>query len=96
MPPRARQAAAAETAVDTTPTQAPEDQAPALETPEDQAPPAETAAAPEEPEPAAEPESDYVQALLRERDGYLRYDRKDRAAAVDAELKSLGIKPRRR
>ncbi|GKQ34590.1 hypothetical protein [Streptomyces sp. A012304] len=33
----------------------------------------------------------YVQALLREREGYVRHDRADRAAAVDAELKRLGV-----
>lgn len=33
----------------------------------------------------------YVSALLRERDGYERHDRADRVAAVDAELKRLGV-----
>lgn len=32
----------------------------------------------------------YLDALRREREGYLRYDRKDRAAAVAAELKRHG------
>lgn len=35
-------------------------------------------------------EDAYVAALQREREGYTRYDRKDRAAAVEAELKRLG------
>ena len=32
-----------------------------------------------------------VQALLIEREGYLRRGRKDRVAAVDAELKKYGV-----
>lgn len=36
-----------------------------------------------------------VVALLREREGYVRRDRKDRIKAVDAELKALGHKPAR-
>lgn len=31
-----------------------------------------------------------IEALLREREGYLLYGRKDRAAQVDAELERLG------
>lgn len=31
-----------------------------------------------------------IAALIRERDGYLRYGRNDRAALIDAELKRLG------
>lgn len=31
-----------------------------------------------------------IDALLREREGYLRYGKKDRAAAVDKELARLG------
>lgn len=34
-----------------------------------------------------------VAALLREREGYARYDRADRVAMVDAELKRLGVAP---
>jgi hypothetical protein len=79
--------------VDQTPTQTPEQQAPPTETPEDRVPPVETAVQ-DDNDSRPKPAPDYVQALLRERDGYLRYDRKDRAAAVDAELKRLGIKPR--
>jgi hypothetical protein len=37
------------------------------------------------------PEEAYVAALLREREGYVRYDRKERVAAVDAELARLGV-----
>lgn len=33
-----------------------------------------------------------IAALLREREGYERYGRKDRIAAVDAELKRRGYK----
>ncbi|MEU6490388.1 hypothetical protein ABZ890_08340 [Streptomyces sp. NPDC046984] len=33
----------------------------------------------------------YVSALLREREGYAIHDRADRVAAVDAELKRLGV-----
>lgn len=36
-------------------------------------------------------EEAYVAALLREREGYARYDRKERVAAVDAELQRLGV-----
>ncbi|WP_405431114.1 hypothetical protein [Streptomyces anulatus] len=43
----------------------------------------------EPPKPTAV-EAAYVAALQREREGYTRYDRKDRAAAVEAELKRLG------
>ncbi|MFE3381924.1 hypothetical protein [Streptomyces anulatus] len=61
-------------------------------------PPAE----PQEPDVAAEGEAPaedastsvgdaYVEALRREREGYARYGRKDRAAEVDAELKRLGV-----
>lgn len=46
----------------------------------------------QEEEPAPE-ESPYVQALLRERAGYLRYDRADRAAEVDRELRRHGVTP---
>jgi hypothetical protein len=35
-------------------------------------------------------EAAYIDALQREREGYTRYDRKDRAAGVEAELKRLG------
>ena len=31
-----------------------------------------------------------IAALLREREGYVRFDKKDRIKAVDAELKRLG------
>jgi hypothetical protein len=37
------------------------------------------------------PNEAYVAALLREREGYARYDRADRVAAVDAELARLGV-----
>lgn len=33
----------------------------------------------------------YVTALQREREGYVRRDLSDRVAAVDAELKRLGV-----
>ncbi|MFE9309514.1 hypothetical protein ACFYM5_17715 [Streptomyces sp. NPDC006706] len=33
----------------------------------------------------------YVDALLREREGYARYDQAARVADVDAELKRLGV-----
>lgn len=33
----------------------------------------------------------HVAALLREREGYERYERADRVAAVDDELKKLGV-----
>lgn len=33
----------------------------------------------------------YIEALLRERDGYARFGRSDRAAEVDAELKRAGF-----
>lgn len=33
----------------------------------------------------------YVDALLREREGYVRYDNAARLADVDAELKRLGV-----
>lgn len=33
----------------------------------------------------------HVAALLRERDGYAAYDRKDRVKAVDDELARLGV-----
>ncbi|MGW7239733.1 hypothetical protein [Streptomyces sp. NPDC054804] len=36
-------------------------------------------------------EEAYVAALLREREGYARYDQADRVADVDAELKRLGV-----
>ncbi|WP_404974888.1 hypothetical protein [[Kitasatospora] papulosa] len=35
-------------------------------------------------------EAAYIDALQRERVGYTRYGRKDRAAAVESELKRLG------
>lgn len=35
-------------------------------------------------------EAAYIDALQREREGYTRYGRKDRASDVDAELKRLG------
>ncbi|MFJ7523905.1 hypothetical protein ACIQ1S_03170 [Streptomyces griseus] len=44
----------------------------------------------EEPQGPTVVEAAYVAALQREREGYTRYGRKDRAAAVDAELKRLG------
>ncbi|MEU0001498.1 hypothetical protein ABZ069_31730 [Streptomyces microflavus] len=44
----------------------------------------------EEPQEHTAVEAAYVEALRREREGYTRYDRKDRAAAVEAELKRLG------
>ena len=34
-----------------------------------------------------------IAALLREREGYVQYGKKDRVAAVDAELKRLGHEP---
>ncbi|MEU8713614.1 hypothetical protein [Streptomyces sp. NPDC048663] len=37
------------------------------------------------------PEEAYVAGLLREREGYARYDRPDRVAAVDEELGRLGV-----
>ncbi|MFF9084421.1 hypothetical protein ACF1BR_32515 [Streptomyces rubiginosohelvolus] len=43
----------------------------------------------EKPQPTAV-EAAYIEALQREREGYTRYDRRDRAAAVEAELKRLG------
>lgn len=44
----------------------------------------------EEPPKHTAVETAYIDALQREREGYTRYDRKDRAAAVEAELKRLG------
>jgi hypothetical protein len=37
------------------------------------------------------PDEAYVAALLREREGYVRKQRGDRVAGVDAELKRLGV-----
>jgi hypothetical protein len=85
MPPRTRKPAD-ETAVDQTPTESPEAKAVPLETPEDGQRPAENAG-------SKPPESAYVQALRREREGYARSGRKERAGAVDAELKRAGAKP---
>lgn len=48
---------------------------------------------PQEAEQASAPtavESAYVDALRREREGYLRYEQTDRAGGVEAELKRLG------
>jgi hypothetical protein len=39
----------------------------------------------------ATPEEAYVAALRRERDGYVRYGKTDRADAVSAELRRLGV-----
>lgn len=39
----------------------------------------------------ATPSEAYVEALLREREGYARYGRTDRLAGVDAELARLGV-----
>lgn len=65
-----------ETAADTTPAAAPEDQGPPPEkTDEERA------------------QDAYVAALRYEREGYVRYGQKDRAEAVDAELKRCGVKP---
>lgn len=44
----------------------------------------------EEPQERTAVEAAYVDALRREREGYTRYGREDRAAAVEAELKRLG------
>ncbi|MFD8797211.1 hypothetical protein [Streptomyces atroolivaceus] len=44
----------------------------------------------EEPRERTAVEAAYVDALQREREGYTRYGRKDRAAAVEDELKRLG------
>ncbi|MEI5036044.1 hypothetical protein RB201_35650 [Streptomyces sp. S1A(2023)] len=44
----------------------------------------------EEPSKPIAVDGAYVAALQREREGYTRYDRKDRAAAVEAELRRLG------
>lgn len=43
-----------------------------------------------EPEPAPDPGETYAQALLEEREGYVRRGLADRVAAVDAELARLG------
>ncbi|MFD9225384.1 hypothetical protein ACFWDI_36490 [Streptomyces sp. NPDC060064] len=55
--------------------------------PEEQEP-AQEPAAPEPEAPA--PDQAYVDALQREREGYVRYDRTDRLKDVDAELNRLG------
>lgn len=55
--------------------------------PEEQEPEAE---APDETTEAPAPDQAYVDALQREREGYVRYDRTDRLKDVDAELKRLG------
>lgn len=39
-----------------------------------------------------EQKKEYIAALLREREGYVRYDRPDDVKAVDAELTRLGHK----
>ena len=39
------------------------------------------------------PDEAHIAALLREREGYARYDRADRLKDVDAELERLGHKP---
>ncbi|MGW0785756.1 hypothetical protein [Streptomyces sp. NPDC002913] len=44
----------------------------------------------DEPQGRTAVEAAYVDALQREREGYTRYGRKERAAAVEAELKRLG------
>lgn len=43
-------------------------------------------------EPAEQSEDPMIAALLRERDGYERFDKGDRVKAVDAELKRRGHK----
>ncbi|MFJ9394654.1 hypothetical protein ACIRQT_07190 [Streptomyces californicus] len=48
------------------------------------------AAAGEEPPAPTAVEAAYIEALHREREGYTRYDRKDRVSAVEAELTRLG------
>ncbi|MEU0691441.1 hypothetical protein [Streptomyces uncialis] len=60
-------------------------------------PPAKPTSEPDTPEqtaPVAQErtavESAYVDALYRERDGYLRYGRKNRADGVTSELRRLG------
>ncbi|MFF4166875.1 hypothetical protein [Streptomyces sp. NPDC001741] len=44
----------------------------------------------EEPQERTAVEAAYIDALHREREGYARYGRKERAAEVEAELKRLG------
>lgn len=54
--------------------------------------------APDEPDadaqdaPGTAVQQAYVDALLREREGYVRYGREDRVKDVDAELKRLGVR----
>jgi hypothetical protein len=43
-------------------------------------------------EKTTEQQKEYIAALLRERDGYLRIQDKARAAEVDAELERVGFK----
>ncbi|WP_030333814.1 hypothetical protein [Streptomyces sp. NRRL B-1381] len=44
----------------------------------------------EEPLAPTAVEAAYIEALHREREGYTRYDRKERVTAVEAELTRLG------
>ncbi|MEU6702539.1 hypothetical protein [Streptomyces wuyuanensis] len=66
-------------------TEAPEEKAAPVADTEDQAPERDAEAA-----GPTEMERAYVDALQREREGYVRYDRKDRLKDVDAELRRLG------
>ncbi|MDQ0795577.1 hypothetical protein [Streptomyces sp. B1I3] len=54
------------------------------------APPAKADRPAGEPQERTAVEAVYVDALQREREGYTRYSRKDRAADVEAELRRLG------
>ena len=60
---------------------------PELEPAEEATPAADDA---KQPEPIPAVAQAYVDALQREREGYVRYDRTDRLKDVDAELKRLG------
>ncbi|MFD7746708.1 hypothetical protein ACFV2V_13870 [Streptomyces sp. NPDC059698] len=62
---------------------------PAPEPPEPDVVDEDQVEAEERPAPTAV-EVAYVEALRREREGYTRYGREDRVAAVEAELKRLG------
>ncbi|MFI1524935.1 hypothetical protein [Streptomyces griseus] len=77
---------------ETGPAPVPEPQDPAPSTPAEPPEPDVVEEQPTEEEPQAPTavEAAYVEALQREREGYTRYGRKDRAADVEAELKRLG------
>ncbi|MDX3064033.1 hypothetical protein PV518_17890 [Streptomyces sp. ND04-05B] len=72
----------------TAPADPPAQPEPEPTTPVEPAPP-EDDQEPEEPRERTAVEAAYIAALQREREGYTRYGRKDRAAEVEAELDRL-------